>query len=308
MKREKGFALVITLIITALLVAVAVEFIHEIYVETSLSRSYADAQQAALMADSGVYGGMKLLQTNLAGQEYGCLLDRWASPIEIEDEKGKLRVDIIDESGKLNLNSIVFPNGTVNQAFFPMAQRLFSSLKLPVDLCDAVADWIDTDNEPRPGGAETAYYKSLPTPYQAKNAPLYTYDELRLVKGFDEKTLKALSPFVTAYNDGSGAPFSRINVNTAPREILAVIDENMSDQLAGRILDYRKTTPIQSAAEVSKISGLETIGIGLQGKISVKGTVYRIFSRGTVNGTTRIVEALVRTDGSQPAILYWREM
>jgi general secretion pathway protein K len=307
-KRENGFALVITLIVTALLVAVAVEFIHDVYVETSLSRSYADAQQAALMADSGVHGGMKLLQTILAGQEYGSLLDRWSSPLEIEDEKGKLRVEIIDESGKLNLNSIVFPNGTVNQAFFSMGQRLVSSLKLPVDLCDAVADWIDVDSEPRPGGAETAYYKSLSTLYPAKNAPLETYDELRLVKGFDDKTLKTLSPFVTAYNDGSGAPFSRINVNTAPRQVLAVLDENMNDQLAGRILDYRKTTPIKSTAEVSKIPGLETIGIGLQGKIMVKGTVYRIFSLATVNGTTRIVEALVRTDGSQPAILYWREM
>jgi general secretion pathway protein K len=44
-KNESGFALVITLIITALLVAVAVEFIHDVYVETSLSRSYADGQQ-----------------------------------------------------------------------------------------------------------------------------------------------------------------------------------------------------------------------------------------------------------------------
>ncbi len=308
MKRENGFALVITLIVTALLVAVAVEFMHDIYVETSLSRSYADAQQAALMADSGVRGGMKLLQTILAGQEYSSLLDRWAQPLEIEDEKGKLTVEIIDESGKLNLNSIVYPNGTVNQDFFPMAQRLVSSLKLPVDLCDAVADWIDVDDEPRPGGAETSYYRSLANPYPAKNAPLDTYDELRLVKGFDDKTLKTLSPFVTAYNDGTGAPVSTINVNTAPRQLLAVLNESMNDQLAGRIIDYRKTTPIKSPAEVSKIPGLETIGIGLQGKITVKGTVYRIFSRATVNGTTRIVEALVRTDGSQPAILYWREM
>ncbi|HET6419405.1 MAG TPA: type II secretion system minor pseudopilin GspK [Geobacteraceae bacterium] len=308
MKKESGFALVITLIVAALLVAVAVEFIHDIYMERSLSRSYADAQQAALLADSGVFAGIKLLQANLADQEYSSLLDKWAQPIEIEDDKGKLRVEIIDESGKLNLNSIVFPNGTVNPAFFPMAQRLFSSLKLPVDLCDAVADWMDTDDEPRPGGAETSYYKTLPTPYMAKNAPLDTFDELRLVKGFDEKTLNTLSPFVTAYNDGSGAPFSPININTAPRQVLAAIDENMNDMLAGRILDYRKTTPFKSTNEVSNISGLETIGIGLQGKISVKGTVYRIFSQATVNGTTRIVEALARADGSQPAILYWREM
>ena len=308
MKKESGFALVITLIITALLVAVAVEFIHDVYVETSLSRSYADGQQASLMADSGVNGGIKLLQTVLAGQEYSSLLDRWAMPLEIEDDRGQLRVKITDESGKLNLNSIVFTNGEANEPFYSLVPRLCRNLKLPAELRDTAADWIDENDEPHPGGAETSYYQSLPIPYRAKNAAFDTFDELRMVNGFDEKTLKILSTFVTAYIDVTGAPFSRINVNTAPRELLAVLDENMNDDLAGRIMEYRKTKPIKSPAEISRISGLETIGIGLQGKIGVKGTVYRIFSRATVNETIRIVEALVRIDGLKPAILYWREI
>ncbi len=308
MKKERGFALVVTLIITALLVAVAVEFIHDVYVEASLGKSYADAQQASLMADSGVYGGMKVLETTLAGQEYSSLLDRWAVPMETEDDRGVLRVEITDESGKLNLNSLVFPNGTLNEAFFTMTSRLLRKLDLPAELCNSAADWMDENDEPRPGGAETAYYTSLPTPYQVKNARLDTFDELRMVKGFDEKTLKTLSPFVTVYTDVSGAPFSRINVNTAPREILACLDENMNNELAGRILEYRKTTPIKNPADISRISGLESIGIGLQGKIGVKGNIYRIFSRAKVNETIRIVEALVRIDGLQAAVLYWREM
>jgi general secretion pathway protein K len=307
-KNESGFALVITLIITALLVALTVEFIHEVYVEASLSRSYADGQQAALLADSGVNGGIKLLQTVLAGQEYSSLLDRWAMPLEIGDDRGQLHVEITDESGKLNLNSIVFPNGEPNEPFYSMFPRLCSELKVSADLRDAAADWIDENDEPRPGGAETTYYQSLPIPYLAKNSALDTFDELRMVNGFDEKTLKILSPFVTAFNDMTGAPFSKINVNTAPRELLAVLDENMDDDLAGRIIEYRKTKPIKSTAEISRIPGLETIGIGLQGKITVKGTVYRILSRATVNETIRIVEALVRIDGLKPLILYWREI
>jgi general secretion pathway protein K len=308
-KKENGFALVITLVVTALLVAVAVEFMHEVYVENSLSRSYADARQAALMADSGVYGGMKLLQTVLAGQAYSSLLDRWAMPIELDDEKGSLRVDITDESGKLNLNSIVYPNGTLNEDFFNIGLRLFRGQKLSADLLDAVADWIDDNGEPRPGGAESNYYKSLPVPYQAKNAALDTFDELRMVKGFDEKTLDTLRPFVTVYGDASGIQTSLININTAPPEVLAVLDEDMTDTLVDRILEYRKTTPFKAASDIVKIPGMETIGQKLYGlTIGVKGTVYRIVSRATVNGTIRIVEALVRIDGLKPAILYWREM
>jgi general secretion pathway protein K len=300
---ERGFALVITLIISALLVALATEFIHEVYVETTLNRSFADAQQASLLADSGVAGGTRLLQTNLAGQGYSSLLDQWARPLELPDDKGTLRVEITEEDSKININSLVFPNGTLTNAQ-PMALRLFTALKVPTDLCDAVIDWTDNNDEPRPGGAETSYYKSLPNPYEAKNAPLETLDELRLIKGFDEKTLEKLSPFVTIYGDvAAGVPSGKVNINTAPVEVLAAL-EGMTIDLARRVVEYRKTTPIKTG-EITKIPGLEGIGIGLQNKVSVKGTVFRILSQARVNETTRIVEAVVTIDGK---VLYWREL
>ena len=307
MRGDKGFALVITLIITTLLVAVTTGFIHEVYVETSLNRSFFDAQQASLLADSGVAGGTRLLQTILGSQEYSSLLDKWAAPLEIPDDKGTLRVEITEENGKLNLNSLVFPNGALTEAH-PMAVRLFTALKVSTDLCDAVADWTDIDDEPRPGGAETAYYKSLPTPYQAKNAMLDTLEELRMVKGFDEKTLEILNPFVTVYGDSQIAPSIKINVNTAPVEILAALSEQMTPELARRILEYRTTTPIKNPGEITRIPGLEGIGIGLQAKIAVKGSIYRILSHARVNETTRTVEAVVRINGQQSSVLYWREL
>jgi general secretion pathway protein K len=138
------------------------------------------------MADSGVNGGIKLLQTVLAGQEYSSLLDRWAMPLEIEDDRGQLRVEITDESGKLNLNSIVFTNGEANEPFYSLVPRLCRNLKLPAELRDTAADWIDENDEPHPGGVETSYYQSLPIPYRAKNAAFDTFDELRMANGFDE--------------------------------------------------------------------------------------------------------------------------
>jgi general secretion pathway protein K len=303
MTGERGFALVITLIISALLVALATEFIHEVYVETTLNRSFADAQQASLLADSGVTGGTRLLQTLLAGQEYSSLLDQWARPLELPDEKGTLSVKIAEEDGKINLNSLVFPNGTLTNSQ-PMLLRLFTSLKVPTDLCDAVIDWTDNNDSPRPGGAETSYYKSLQNPYEAKNAALETLDELRLIKGFDEKTVEKVAPFVTIYGDAAaGISSGKVNINTAPLEVLAAL-EGMNIDLARRVLEYRKTTPIKSG-EITRIPGLEGIGIGLQNKVTVKGTTFRILSQARVNETTRSVEAVVTLDGK---VLYWREL
>lgn len=308
MKGQKGFALIITLIVTALLIAVTSEFIHDVFVETTLRQSYADAQQASLAAASGADVAIKLLHTALAAKGYTSLLDPWATPQKLDDERGALTVTIQEESGKLDLNSVVYPNGTLNEAYYDIFQRLLDKLQLSAELADKLADWIDTNDTLRPRGAESAYYKDLSTPYEAGNAYLSTYEELRMTAGFDETILTKLFPYVTIYGDAAGGTVSKINVNTAPAELLAVLDPQMTPDLAARIVDHRRTTPFTDTSEVTGIAGLETVGIALQGKLVVKGTVFRIQSRAQVRDTVRIVEAVVRVDDAQPTLLYWREL
>jgi general secretion pathway protein K len=307
-KDERGFALILTLIITALLVAVTTEFIHDVYVETSLQRNFADAQQASLIASSGALAAVKVLQFALGSQKYSSLQDAWAAPQVLEDERGSLRVSISEESGKLDLNSIVYPNGTLNEAKYGIAARLFEKLRLSQDLCDSIADWIDTDDSTRTGGAESGFYKALPTPYEAKNAPLDTYEELRMVAGFNDTILREINPYVTVYGESSQSTSSKVNINTAPEELLAVLDEQMTDDLAERIIEYRRQIPLKSPSEITQIPGMESIGIALQGKISVKGLIFRIQSRAQVRDTVRIIEAVVRVVGTQSTVLYWREL
>ena len=131
MRGERGFALIITLIITALLIAVTTEFIHDVFVETSLLHGYKDAQQASLLAESGVQGGVKVLQLALSAQDYTSLQDGWAAPQVFQDERGSLQISISEESSKLDINSIVYPNGTLNEAYYGIAVRLLDRLGLP---------------------------------------------------------------------------------------------------------------------------------------------------------------------------------
>jgi general secretion pathway protein K len=306
-KGEKGFALVITMIVTVLLVALCTEFIDEVYVDTAAGRNFVDGQQASLLAESGIVGGMKLLQLTLQGQEYSSLLDQWARPLQIADESGALEVTIEEETGKLDVNLVAFPNGTLFEPYAGIATRLFKKLALSPDLLDALYDWLDEDEEPRPGGAESSYYGTLKPPYVARNSKLETLEELGLVKGFSGKPLERLRPFVTVYADNTVSPAAPININTAPTELLSALDERMTDELASRVLDYRKTTPFKQPADLAKVAGLETIAIGLLGKIRVKGTVFRLRSLARTKETTRIIEAVVRLGGAQPTVLYWRE-
>ena len=102
---RSGFALVLTLVVTALMVAVVVEMIHQVYVDVSLSRGFRDGQQASLLAESGAEIGAKWLQKFLSTQNYTSLSDKWAEPIKLDDELGSIVITISEESGKINLNA-----------------------------------------------------------------------------------------------------------------------------------------------------------------------------------------------------------
>ena len=92
---------------------------------------------------------------------------------------------VIDEAGKLNINALI--------QLDPSGQLLRDALmKLPnmtEDVADAIVDWVDADDDPRPSGVESSYYTSLTNPYKAKNGPLNTLDELLLVKGVTPQLL-----------------------------------------------------------------------------------------------------------------------
>ncbi len=308
MRTHNGFALVIVLVVIALLTGVTVLFINEVYLEAGSNRHAVDSAQGSLFAEGGVKGALELLNYSLGSKPYNSLNDPWAKPIVLDEERGLLRIAITDESSKLNLNMVALPNGTPNEAYDGMARRLLQQQKLSADLVDALADWIDQGDTPNPGGAEAEWYLAQKQPYRPRNGYLLTLEELAKIKGFAGEPLEKLRPFITVYSDApAGAPAAPVNINTAPREVLAVLDERMSLSLADRIIEHRKTTPFSNPADLIQVAGMQSIAPSLLTNISTKGTVYRIAAEATVNGTIRTIEAVARLGIGKPVILYWRE-
>lgn len=308
MNGRGGFILVVVLLIVTLLVSLVTVFISQVYLESGAAKGYFEASQSSLYAAGGVQGGAQLLQQELKNRSYSSLDDTWARPLTLDDPlQGRLRIIIEDEGAKLNLNAIVLPNGTFNQQYYDMARRLFSILKLPLEPLDAVADWVDEDSTPNPGGAESSWYQGQKEPYLPRNRPLITLEELRMVKGMAE-IFDTLRPFVTVYaNSGGSVVAAPININTASREILMALDEQIDKGMAERIISYRKENPFKNTAELGRVAGMEQISTRLQTRISTKGTVFRIWSEGVTGGTARTVEAVLRVNGSMANTLYWRE-
>jgi len=83
---------------------------------------------------------------------------------------------LIDEASKLNLNT------AQSNMFVSLMQTL---PRANADLATAILDWRDTNG----GTIYQTYYATRPQPYQSKNGPFESIDELRLLYGGDKDTL-----------------------------------------------------------------------------------------------------------------------
>jgi len=88
---------------------------------------------------------------------------------------------IEDESARLNINTL----NTASAAEDTSKAMLMALPGMTEEAADSILDWRDANDNSRPLGAESDYYLTLPSPYEAANGPFQTIDELRLVRGVD---------------------------------------------------------------------------------------------------------------------------
>lgn len=296
---EKGFVLILVLFLTAVLVAVVGEFVYTTYVATSRAAGFADGQRAGHLAANSVELARKAIEEftksmpNMTMDENGAVFTRTEGGMD-------LTLRVFDESARLSANIVYTNTGVAIDHREEAFRALLEDLGLEERLADTLADWIDSDEEPRLQGAEGPdYYTGLAVPYNPRNGYLSTVEEIRMIRGYTPEAVEALRPHITVYN-----PDGRVNINTATIEVLKAVSPDMTEQLARNIMGRRLEAPFKDRSEVMKVSGFETIGFGLQDKITTSSTVYRVLSEVSTESTTRRVEAVVQVG---KGILYWRE-
>ncbi|MBI5419934.1 MAG: type II secretion system minor pseudopilin GspK [Deltaproteobacteria bacterium] len=313
LRSDAGVALLVTLLVLVLIVTFAVE-IFRVGARAAQTGAYGrDSIRAALLAEGGVGAAKVALKEDAKNNSFDTLDEIWSRPAPaIELGEGMILVTVEDEERKINLNRLILPNGNApDEQRLAVFRRLLEILDIDASVADAVIDWLDNDDIPRSGGAESSYYLSLPSPYRAKNDLFDTIEELRLVRGMTKENFEKLKPFVTVRSSGT------VNINTAPKEVLMALSAGqdaadageISGPTADQIIEYRKDNVFEKAVDIGNVSPfLRDLynRTRIRDLIDVKGTVFHVRSTGVVSGTSRTIDAMGLRTGNAIQWRCWR--
>ncbi|MBF8260230.1 MAG: Type II secretion system protein K [Actinobacteria bacterium] len=312
-RNDSGVALLVTLLVLVLIVALAMEIFH-VGARAAQSGAYGrDSVRSALLAEGGAAAAKIALRQDAKDNQYDTLDEIWSRPVPpIELGEGVVAVTVEDEERKLNLNKLILANGNApDEQRLAVFRKLLSIIGIEQSVADAVVDWLDNDDSARVGGAETSYYMSLPYPYRAKNDLFDTLDELRLVRGITKEAFEKIKPFVTVHSSGM------VNINTAPKEILMALSAGqdasdggeISSATADQIIEYRKETPFQKTKDIGSVNPMLRDlydKTRFRDLIDIKSTVFHVRSMGDFGGTVRTVDAVGVRAGNDIQWRYWR--
>jgi general secretion pathway protein K len=275
-RNRRGVALLVTLSVTTLLVAAALEYNRRARYDVIAAAAARDHLTMTEMAAAGVNLAMAMLAKDKADNDTDTPLDDWADPEKVDEvlrefpfEDGTLALTITDELGKIQVNALV--NQPENRQFNEPQRSLWErflqyyadrkELKLdlrgesePAAIINSLKDWLDSaDDEAITGlsGAESSYYMDRDPPYPSRNAPLTDLEELLLVKGitpelfYGTPEIPGISRYLTVYGaspgQGTEASFpGRINVTSAEMPVLFALIPAENRDLVETIDELRR--------------------------------------------------------------------
>jgi general secretion pathway protein K len=268
---ESGVILIALLWILTALAVIALSFSKECRVEAVSAMNSRSMDTAYYAAQAGIANAIyqvklkkQLTQVNQSTTQEA------VDTIDLGYLTGSFggaeyRVDIQDESGKINLN----------QVQEQQLRLLVEACGIPQPdsdiIADSILDWRTSppSGQARANGAKDDYYLSLDLPYYCKGANFDTVEELLLVRGVttdyfyghperdqngDIVYAFGLSRCFTVYSP-SGVSTANVNANSAPLPVL--LSTGMSVDAALAIIAERRVQPFSDLPDLqSRVSSL----------------------------------------------------
>lgn len=255
--------------------------------------------------------------------------------LEIEDLSGRIPINYLYEPKPVvkqqrNQGSTPqkdIPKDLVKDMFVRLVENVVTDLGLEGintgGVVGCISDWLDPDSDTRTSTdnafdfaseiyAEDDYYMALDKPYHCRNGPMASLEELLLVRNmkpelfYGTKEKPGISQYLTVYSSER-----RININTAPVEVLATLHAGLqaNPALPEAMVDYRKEATEDQLTSIDwyteAISEEITIVPEL---IKTTSSHFQITSTGYAGNTKRKIVAVAERDSqtNNIRILSWK--
>lgn len=302
-RNNRGVALITAILVTALAGTVAANLAWDNALDvrrTMITLHRDQAIQVALGAENWV---AIILRDDAADTDTDHLGEIWAQdlpPFPIDG--GELYGRIEDLQGRFNVNNLVDGNGEVDEDSLEQFRRLLSALGLDPRFAGLAADWIDADRQPSfPDGAEDTIYTGFTPSYRVPNQLITSASELAALEGMEKAMFDVLAPYIVALPGRT-----RLNVNSAPAQVLQSLDESMSPADAERLVGERGDAGFDDI--VNTFSAFSEIDVNQLGDSSsyfqlmvvvridtVRITYYSLLARGPSGDVTPILRSFGTT-------------
>jgi type II secretory pathway component PulK len=272
---ERGVALIIVLLVTALLIALIFEFAYGTRISLRAAVNFRDSQRASYLARSGInFVGRYLvsnLRTDATGSnhkytdvEHDLLTPPFMPEIQVkwEDEAKKIRISDVQTN-------------TITQA---MLRTLFE---------DKAIDRVDLD-------------KMMDSTSNISKMSLLTGLHQFMSNNDD---YNKVYPFLTMNPN-----VTKININTAQDDVLLSL--GISKGAISLIKDKREREPIEDVLSETAIKAAFIPGTTLLATnfLTVTTNDFKVNSCATVGGYTKCIEAVINRTTSGFTISYWRSL
>jgi general secretion pathway protein K len=289
--RQRGLALITAMLVVAIAATTAAYLSLDQQIWLRQAQNLSDRAQAEVVRAGALEWAIIILAKDAKDNQTDDLTENWAKPLPaLPVEGGQVTGLITDAHALFNLNNLVL-NGKPNPPDVGTFRHLLESLSLDPNLTDAVIDWIDDNGDNKqPYGAEDLDYLQMKTPYRAANQPMTSVDELRLVRGFTPEIVEKLRPWITALRSGT-----EINVNTAPKEVLAALFYTLTDPAA--IEQVVAQRPYKSMEEIrAKNPGLPVGDNKTIPSYGIKSSYFEVTVETRFGRYQRTTQALIYRD------------
>ena len=322
LRDNRGMALILTILIIGLIVAVTLEFNRSMRSDVYAAANLRDGIRLGYIAKSGFNYALAVLLEDASEGNVDSLHEAWADPALSENsavlfDRGRFQVKVSDYSGRIQINKLLNDDKkTYNDKQKGLLMRFLQSVEFGLEpdeannIVDAIKDWIDRGDDDEVtgfGGAENSYYRGLEKPYSCKNADVEFLEELLLVRGITRELFygaeerPGISNYLSPHGNG------KININTADPVVLRALSNDIDDERIQDMLAYREDEDnnLSNPNWYKSVPGMGSVVIDA-GLLTTSSTYFEITSKGFKGTMAKRVTGMVKRTGQELDTVSWK--